>query len=411
MNNLLNKINSSTKQDLRILIQDAQPSEIKRIFEYGPQHVIDRILVAADHELLNKILPPIESEILQNALSQASSKAISYFLKGVSHKQISRIVSNANDELVEKLINLADSKSSITKIIKHLPFPRKTQWMQYVSSQENYLKQIKSSNNEVRISLMEESEEQLDELKKSIIEQRKLLDELIKKETLQKRASANRLKDISQQLTDIEAAYQNKKALLEESDEELKKRTAELKELENKKVQERIEKKVPEYVENAVKILEDREKQYRKKAFYWGLQGIIVLFVAISATASLSLYGYAYGEKLSSLGWQTLIFISLKGLIILGVLGLWAKHAFTVSNAYMHEAIKRTDRAHAINFGKLYLEVYGNTVDRKELVDIFENWNITSESAFLKASPDSFEPKVLEKIAEMLKSSEQSKIK
>ncbi|MGK5059245.1 hypothetical protein ACQ4WY_20175 [Janthinobacterium sp. LB2P49] len=64
----------------------------------------------------------------------------------------------------------------------------------------------------------------------------------------------------------------------------------------------------------------------------------------------------------------------------------------------MHESIKRSDRAHAINFGKLYLEIYGNSVDRKELIDIFENWNITSESAFSKANPSGFEPQISDKI-------------
>ncbi|RPL58287.1 hypothetical protein IPC1353_25735 [Pseudomonas aeruginosa] len=98
-----------------------------------------------------------------------------------------------------------------------------------------------------------------------------------------------------------------------------------------------------------------------------------------------------------------MMFVSFKGLVVVGILGLWAKHAFSVSNAYMHEAIKRSDRAHAINFGKLYLEVYGNSVERKELIDIFENWNIASESAFSKMKADGFEPKVLDQLVEITK--------
>ena len=70
----------------------------------------------------------------------------------------------------------------------------------------------------------------------------------------------------------------------------------------------------------------------------------------------------------------------------------------------------RSDRAHAITFGKLYLEIYGNTVDRKELLDIFENWNITSESAFSKANPSGFEPQIIDKLSELLKLSERGKI-
>lgn len=75
----------------------------------------------------------------------------------------------------------------------------------------------------------------------------------------------------------------------------------------------------------------------------------------------------------------------------------------------MHEAIKRSDRTHAITFGKLYLEIYGNTVDRKELLDIFENWNITSESAFSKVSPPSFDPKIIDQLGDFLKLAERGK--
>ena len=79
------------------------------------------------------------------------------------------------------------------------------------------------------------------------------------------------------------------------------------------------------------------------------------------------------------------------------------QHAFTVSNAYMHEAIKRSDRAHAINFGKLYFEIYGNAVDRSELVEIFENWNIASESAFSKIKIKDQDVQVVEQIKELVK--------
>lgn len=186
-------------------------------------------------------------------------------------------------------------------------------------------------------------------------------------------------------------------------------RVSEFEELNRKQVQQRIELKVPEYVEAAVKGLEAKEALYRKKAFQWSIQGVIVLSVAIVSIIGISIYGAGVGTPLADLPWQTLLFVSFKGLIVLSVLGLWAKHAFTVSNAYMHEAIKRSDRAHAINFGKLYLEIYGNAVERKELIDIFENWNIASESAFSKANPTGFEPEIIGKIESALKAFDKAK--
>ena len=227
---------------------------------------------------------------------------------------------------------------------------------------------------------------------------------ILRKERLEAQAAEAhaQLKELKKMIASEESELRAREALLAQ-------RVREFDETNSKQVQQRIEQKVLEYVAAALSVLEGREATYRKKAFGWGLLGTVLLALAISGTVALSLYGYAYGEKLSDLGWQTMIFVSFKGLVVLGVLGLWAKHAFTVSNAYMHEAIKRADQAHAINFGKLYLEIYGNSVDRKELLDIFENWNIASESAFSKANPDGFEPKVLDKLVDVLKIAERGK--
>jgi len=176
-------------------------------------------------------------------------------------------------------------------------------------------------------------------------------------------------------------------------------------ETENKKLlQERIEKKVPEYVTSAIEVLETSEKSYKSKAWWWSFYGTVVLIIAIAATVTIALFGGGFiANEGKEVSWSMLMFISFKGLIVLGVLSLWAKHAFSVSNSYIHEAIKRSDRAHAINFGKLYLEIYGSTVERKELLDIFENWNIATESAFSKATPSEFDPKAFEKFVEVAK--------
>jgi len=196
---------------------------------------------------------------------------------------------------------------------------------------------------------------------------------------------------------------------IEGRERELERRTRELEDVSRNRVQAKIEEKVPEYVSAALRALEDRESLYKEKAKFWSLQGSIILATAVIAVAGLSLYGYTFGEPITSLTWPSLLFLTFKGLIILGVLGLWAKHAFTVSNAYMHEAIKRADRTHAINFGKLYLEIYGNAVERSELLAVFENWNIAGDSAFSKASPETFEPKIVERFNEVIRTLGDSK--
>ena len=64
----------------------------------------------------------------------------------------------------------------------------------------------------------------------------------------------------------------------------------------------------------------------------------------------------------------------------------------------MHEALKRTERTHAISFGKLYLEIYGNDVSKEDMKSIFENWNMESQSAFKDIKQEDFQPQALDKI-------------
>ncbi|MFZ6873006.1 hypothetical protein ACO0LF_13160 [Undibacterium sp. Di27W] len=202
----------------------------------------------------------------------------------------------------------------------------------------------------------------------------------------------------------IEENLHQRQADLNLKEAELAKRLAEIEEANKELVQKRIEQKVPEYVTFSIAGLELSTQQYKKKAFWWSIFGSFILFAAVVVTIGIAIFGSGvFGKTEQEISWPMMLFIAFKGLIVLGVLSLWAKHAFAVSNAYIHEAIKRSDRAHAINFGKLYLEIYGSTVERKELLDIFENWNIATESAFSKAAPSEFDPKAFEKFVDVAK--------
>jgi len=286
-----------------------------------------------------------------------------------------------------------------------LPIYMRSRWKDYIRASEEEVTYAKSSAVDANASLIEERKRLLDELSAAIGAKEKTLRSYEEEMQIKRAHIENDMASAQARLQSIEQFASQKEASLREKEAEITKRLAELDEAHRKQVQQRIELKVPEYVSAAVKVLDDRELLYRKKATLWGIHGTVVLVIAILATTAISLYGSGLLEVKAEadISWQMLVFVSFKGLVVLGVLGLWAKHAFTVSSAYMHEAIKRSDRAHAINFGKLYLEIYGNSVDRKELLDIFENWNIASESAFAKIAPTDFEPKILEKLTEVLK--------
>lgn len=170
--------------------------------------------------------------------------------------------------------------------------------------------------------------------------------------------------------------------------------------------QQRLEIKFPEYVDTAVNGLKTKGDYFDKKSFWWNIQGGAALSFAILAAVVTFIYGgYQFNHAAKeNINWFFFTFLLIKGLIIITLLGAWAKHAFNVANAYVHESLKRSDRMHAISFGKFYLEVYGNKVDQREMKDIFENWNINSDSAFVKIKEPDFSLKQLDQIANIMNS-------
>lgn len=81
----------------------------------------------------------------------------------------------------------------------------------------------------------------------------------------------------------------------------------------------------------------------------------------------------------------------------------FARYAFIFSNSYMHESLKNSERRHAINFGKFYLEAYGANASWEQVKEAFQHWNISNDSAFTKKNTSDFDPKVMENVVELSK--------
>lgn len=359
---------------------------------------INRIVGALNKDLVTRMFSSLSTDQIIKILKICNRDSIANFLKLIQASQIGSILNKSSNDLISKIIDSAPSYKYRIGIAKSLPIERRKIWIDYVRSMEADLNDTRNKADDASLSLFEDRKRLLVDLEEAIKTREFMLENLERESKVKLTHYSNLAEEGETKLKLKLKEIEEKKESIEKQEKELAERVFEFEENTRKQVQERIEIKVPEYVAAALKVLDDREILYRKKAFNWSLQGIFVLSIAIISAIFISLYGAGVGTSLDNLPWQALLFVTVKGLIILSVLGLWAKHAFTVSNAYMHESIKRSDRAHAINFGKLYLEIYGNSVDRKELISIFENWNITSESAFSNANPTGFEPQISEKI-------------
>ena len=410
MSELIDEILTATSTEALKALSGASDAELASMMQSKDSDLVDLVLCLLDQRLANRIFSTLSKDVLRSALDRASSESLANVLKLVHPEPLAELLSQASNELVDKLVSAAPSGKIRSNIVKALPIQRQRQWKQLVRQQEAEIQRTRRVTEEGKGSLLDERKRLLSEVDEAIRTREQVLRSLEEESRIKVEHHNRLLADAQDRLVSMEDAIAKRQATVDAREKALAVRLAEIEEENKRQVQQKIEAKVPEFVTAALKVLEDREKAYRRKAAQWTAHGTLVLLVAIAATVAISIFGYGLATSVNELSWQALFFVSFKGLVVLGVLGLWAKHAFTVSNAYMHEAIKRSDRAHAITFGKLYLEIYGNTVDRKELLDIFENWNITSESAFSKANPSGFEPQIIDKLSELLKLSERGKI-
>ena len=67
----------------------------------------------------------------------------------------------------------------------------------------------------------------------------------------------------------------------------------------------------------------------------------------------------------------------------------------------MNEVEKLADRVHAIQFGRLFIQVYNTTVERNDFLEAFKNWNWNENSSFISMNPDIH----LDGISELVKKS------
>ena len=103
--------------------------------------------------------------------------------------------------------------------------------------------------------------------------------------------------------------------------------------------------------------------------------------------------------------WQTAnieykVAYSVACLFVVVILISLSKLLFTLAKSFMVEAIRCSDRIHAISFGKFFLDAYGAEASREEVLKAFSSWNIDNGStSFRNQSGEDYDPKILEKIS------------
>lgn len=230
-------------------------------------------------------------------------------------------------------------------------------------------------------------------------ERSRLQDQLIAMETqLLSRDAA-----LSAKLADVE----QQRARLAEGDLLLRQKAEELereKEKYTEETRKKIESKAGEYVNEALTALETSSHDYRASAKCWSVTGFFALVGGILTGIYFGTVGLGASHAGLPVEWSEVVFFSFKGLIVIGLFVALAKYCFLYGQSFMHEALKASERQHAINFGKFYLESYGADAGWGQIKEAFEHWNITTSSAFSSNDADKFDPKVIDRIAQLIDS-------
>ncbi|WP_417384927.1 toll/interleukin-1 receptor domain-containing protein [Gimesia sp.] len=180
------------------------------------------------------------------------------------------------------------------------------------------------------------------------------------------------------------AAFEGRKAAEEKKQDEVK---------------ERIEANAADFIKDAIKALNARESSNRIAANAWYIIG----FLTLVAGVGFSITSFVTFSGSTGTSWVEPTLLAIKSLVVIGLLIACAKYSFTLGRSFMIEALKCSDRNHAISFGEFYLRAFGADVQWAELKEVFQHWNIDRASSFTDIKTNDFDLKYIEELRDLAK--------
>ncbi|WP_445371911.1 hypothetical protein ACH518_03690 [Methylomonas sp. HW2-6] len=403
--------------DTNTRISNLSRSELTTLWKDWPSDQIDELIKKSNPKEISQLFGHIPEQGVTKVLDSISQESVNRIFNSLSPGSINKVLLLSNNSLIASLPKVLDNKTFLrtikvvssdlrNRILKSLPIEKRNLLFELSEDEKEldenfkfYLSEKFENSLErealARIQEIEEKERLMERRLRAREEQYAIQIEQLKEQIAETErelhSRQNKFKNIENNYLKRESELRDKIRLLQEEHQ--------------KQVQEKIEIKVPEFVKSALEVLEKKESDFSRKSDKWNRQANIALGCAIATALGALFYGaFEFNSAAkNNIDWLFFGFLILKGLIVVALFGAWAKHAYNLGNAYMHESLKRSDRMHAINFGKLYLEVYGNNVNQSDMKSIFENWNISSDSAFTKIEQTNFDPKVMDNVVKMIK--------
>ena len=146
------------------------------------------------------------------------------------------------------------------------------------------------------------------------------------------------------------------------------------------------------FIKETLDRLEKNERRNRIMAYICYIASCICL--AFSVLFSLHRTNIVFQIK----EWQMVVSKTISGVLTLVLILALGRLLFILGKSFMVEAIRNSDRIHAISFGEFYLNAYGKVATRDEVREVFGKWNIDNGSSFISQSPKDYDPQILENL-------------
>ena len=170
-------------------------------------------------------------------------------------------------------------------------------------------------------------------------------------------------------------------------------------EQERRKSEEKVKTGLSKYIEDVFTNLKESEKRNKKFAFWLYLVSIISLLTTI-----ITAFIFVANRDWQTANIEYMIAYGVTCLFIIIILISLSKLLFTLAKSFMVEAIRCSDRIHAISFGKFFLDAYGAEASREEVLKAFSSWNIDNGStSFRTQSGEDYDPKITDIISVLKK--------
>lgn len=156
----------------------------------------------------------------------------------------------------------------------------------------------------------------------------------------------------------------------------------------NDKFNEEVKNTLGRFVNKAMSELKIKEKKYTLMSIYWIIGGCVACAGIIASVITIMVWMGNVVDLSKNISWSLLLYYVGKGAVILSALSTLAYYCFKQSNAYVHESLKQGERVHAIRFGQLCLRLYGKQINENQIKTVFEDWNISSSTAFSNNQKD-----------------------